>query len=743
MELLAPSGSKEALVAAVQSGADAVYLGGKMYGARANAANFSMEELAWVMAYCRKYGVRVYVTVNTLIFDDEFEELFAYVDQLVDLHVDALILQDTGVAVALRQRYSDLPLHASTQMHLHNVKQVEWAKTLGFTRVVAARETPLHIVEAMAKTGMEIETFVHGALCVSYSGQCLMSSVIGGRSGNRGECAQPCRLPYTLVEEKQGKYIDIPTDGDFLISPKDLNVLEHIEELREAGVTSLKVEGRMKRPEYVAQVISSYRKQLDHALSKSELKEEDGAMAQLFSRGFTPGYLLGALPKDVLNPKTNSHVGLLIGEVTGSDEKYIHLNLRDTLRQGDGIRLVKGDFEEGFTVNFLYQETRLVNQAKGKAALKRHVDVPTGASIYKTTDIQQMDELNRQINETNRRVPVDLKLRFEVGKPAVLECISDGVSLTMSSDDLVQAAKNAPMGEEQLAKVCLKVQDTIFTVDKLDFEILGQGFMPVAQLNALRRKCLEALETKRSIHFTPYQKAKEEFTPNPNKSRNIVTVCVKTQAQKDIALRYGARVYTENRDLLDENTGFIPPRADHEGKEYEVSVMLPYYFDQETARSGDFGLNVSNARSAKYYLDQGLSTVLASIELPLHRIVDMAIRMNEDYGSSDGLEVLLYGKRELMVMRSCPISALYNTIPLKCTLCHQRNFYLKDRKGARYRMEGDETCAMRVYESQAFDRLDEIPYLKENGITNVRVILDQEGIPLTEKILRRIFSELT
>ncbi|MBN2849569.1 MAG: U32 family peptidase, partial [Erysipelotrichaceae bacterium] len=166
MELLAPSGSKEALVAAVQSGADAVYLGGKMYGARANAANFSMEELAWVMAYCRKYGVRVYVTVNTLIFDDEFEELFAYVDQLVELHVDALILQDTGVAVALRQRYPDLPLHASTQMHLHNVKQVEWAKTLGFTRVVAARETPLHIVTAMVQTGMEIETFVHGALCV-------------------------------------------------------------------------------------------------------------------------------------------------------------------------------------------------------------------------------------------------------------------------------------------------------------------------------------------------------------------------------------------------------------------------------------------------------------------------------------------------------------------------------------------------------------------------------------------------
>lgn len=171
--------------------------------------------------------------------------------------------------------------------------------------------------------------------------------------------------------------------------------------------------------------------------------------------------------------------------------------------------------------------------------------------------------------------------------------------------------------------------------------------------------------------------------------------------------------------------------------------MLPYYIDQETMRSGDFGLNVSNARSAKYYLDQGLSTVLASVELPLHRIADMAVKMQEDYGSSDGLEVLLYGKRELMVMRSCPISALYNTIPLKCTLCHQRSFYLKDRKGARYRMEGDETCAMRVYESQAFDRLDEIPYLKENGITNVRVILDQEGIPLTEKILRRIFSELT
>ena len=746
MELLAPSGSKEALIAAVQSGADAVYLGGKMYGARANAANFDMKELAWVMEYCRKYGVKVYITVNTLIFEDEFDDLFKYVDDLVNLHVDALILQDVGLAVALRQRYPDLPLHASTQMHIHNVDQVQWAKTLGFNRVVAARETPIEIIRKMTQTGMEIETFVHGALCVSYSGQCLMSSVIGGRSGNRGECAQPCRLPYTLSEMKNGKSIDLPTDGDFLLSPKDLCTLKDIAKLKEAGVTSLKVEGRMKRPEYVAQVISSYRNQLDQALNPVRQVEAEKAMAQIFSRGFTEGYLFHAQPSDVLNMKTSSHVGLEIGEVSHCDGKYIHIKLKETLHQGDGIRLVKGNFEEGFTVNFLFKEGKLVSSATGAAQLNQHMNIPPGSKIFRTTDVKQIEELNRLIQRHERKVPVRLALDFHVGKQAGLTAEVRGIKVTMQSEERVQVAQNAPMGIDHLAKVLLKIQDTMFSIDKMEFRLEGQGFMPVGQLNALRRAVLDAMEVRLSVQYTPYLKAKEEFVRNSAEDQPQIIVTVRTLEQKSAALRYGMAVFSELPGLIGETTGFMPPRADHAPAACTYPIlMLPYYIRQQNnqERYGDFGLNIANSRSAVYFLNQGLKSVLASVELPTAKIIELALGMKKDYGSSAGLEALVYGKRELMVMRTCPIAVQFKTKPLQCNLCHQRSFALKDRKGIHYRMEGDTTCAMRIYEAQATDRIDTIGTLKEHGIRRFRIVLDQESASETDQILRKVLSELT
>ncbi len=747
MELLAPAGSKEALIAAVQSGADAVYLGGKMYGARANAANFDMEEIAWVMKYCRKYGVKVYITVNTLIFEDEFDALFTYVDQLVALHVDALILQDVGLTVALKQRYSDLPLHASTQMHIHNVAQVEWAKTLGFSRVVAARETPLEIIRKMTKTGMEIETFVHGALCVSYSGQCLMSSVIGGRSGNRGECAQPCRLPYTLSETKDGKTINLLTDGEFLLSPKDLCTLKEIAKLKDAGVTSLKVEGRMKRLEYVAQVISSYRKQLDKTMNPAQLGDEEKAMAQLFSRGFTSGYLFNALPSDVLNMKTNSHVGLEIGEVTGCDGKYIRLKLKETLHQGDGIRLVKGSFEEGFTVNFLYKEGKLVSSATGAAQLNQHMSIPVGAKVFQTTNVQQIEALNQQIRRYERKVSVKMTLMFKVGQKAKLNALVSGLNVEGLSAEVVQAAQNAPMRISNLSKVLSKVQDTMFAIDTLSFDLEGDGFMPVGQLNALRRTVLEDLEFQLSNQFNPYLKGKEEDTKLNSKDDERIIVTVRTAQQKAIAQKYKMRIFSENSALLDDETGYIPPRANHDAVAFTQSKILLPYFVQGRAENqtyyGDFGLNITNSRSAMYFLHQGLKSVLISVELSIAKTIELADGMTKKTGSCTGLEAMVWGKRELMVMRTCPIAVQFKTTPLQCSLCHQRSFALRDRKGMFYRMEGDIGCAMRIYESSAMDRIDEMPHMQEHGLNKFRIVLDYETADETQRILQRVLSNIT
>ncbi|MCE5286753.1 MAG: U32 family peptidase, partial [Pelosinus sp.] len=255
-ELLAPVGSQEALIAAVESGADALYMAGKSFGARAYAPNFDEEELAAAVRFAHLRSVSVYITVNTLIDDSEIPALISYLEYLYKIGVDAILVQDVGVAELAQQVVPDLPLHASTQMTIYNLAGVEFLQKLGFTRVVLAREVSLADIKYICQnTDVEIEVFMHGALCVCYSGQCLMSSMIGGRSGNRGRCAQPCRLPYTLVDNKGQDVLDGKDAGEYLLSPRDLNTLELLPELIDAGVTSFKIEGRMKRPEYVAVVV--------------------------------------------------------------------------------------------------------------------------------------------------------------------------------------------------------------------------------------------------------------------------------------------------------------------------------------------------------------------------------------------------------------------------------------------------------------------------------------------------------
>ena len=268
VELLAPAGSLEALQAAVMNGADAVYLGGKHYGARAFANNFDEAEMKQAVEYAHQYGVRVFVTVNTLIYEEEIHSCLDYIGKLQELDVDAVLLQDLGLAMLVRQRYPNLELHASTQMHIHNREGIALMKELGFQRVVLPRETSIEDIREYAKLGMDLEVFVQGALCVSYSGQCLMSSLTLSRSGNRGECAQNCRMQYSL--EKTDMYGTQVLKGKhkYLLSPKDLNTLSHIGELIDAGVYSFKIEGRMKRPEYVALMTACYRKAIDAYMAK-------------------------------------------------------------------------------------------------------------------------------------------------------------------------------------------------------------------------------------------------------------------------------------------------------------------------------------------------------------------------------------------------------------------------------------------------------------------------------------------
>ena len=359
-ELLAPVGSMESLKAALAAGCDAVYLSGKMYGARAFANNFSDEELVNAINLCHLYGVKVYITVNTLIFDDEVDTFLNYIEYIHSIGVDAVIMQDLGMMDLVRKTYPNLEIHASTQAHIHNLDGTKLMEKLGIKRVVLARETPIELIrEIKDNTNIELEIFVHGALCISYSGQCLMSSLIGGRSGNRGTCAQCCRQPYDLI--KDGKKIN---KDKYLLSAKDLNTIFNIDKLIDIGVDSLKIEGRMKRPEYVYTVVSLYRKAIDSYIDTGiiDIKDSDiKELKKIFNRKFTKGFIFHEDNDNFTNTYRPNHMGIEVGEVIDCKNNFVIIKLIDDLNNQDGIRLLEDDI--GMTITNMYKDKIKVKSA--------------------------------------------------------------------------------------------------------------------------------------------------------------------------------------------------------------------------------------------------------------------------------------------------------------------------------------------------------------------------------------------
>ena len=348
VELLAPAGSFEALQAAVQNGCDAVYLGGTMFGARAFAHNFDDTQMETAVKYAHVYGVRVYVTVNTLLYEKEMEEVIAYVKRLQDMDVDALIIQDIGLFTLLHERFPDMELHASTQMHIHNPQGIAMLQEMGAARVVVPRETTIEEIREYAKLGVDLEVFVQGALCVSYSGQCLMSSLTLARSGNRGECAQSCRMQYTLEEDHHGLHKEITTKGQYLLSPKDLNTLEQVPTLIEAGIASFKIEGRMKTALYVATVARTYRKAIDDYMESPELYKEHmpwylEQISNCTYRQFTTGFFFGKPSEEAQIYDNNTYLKeyTYLGIVGDCIDGLYQIEQRNKFSVGEEIEVMK------------------------------------------------------------------------------------------------------------------------------------------------------------------------------------------------------------------------------------------------------------------------------------------------------------------------------------------------------------------------------------------------------------------
>jgi putative protease len=524
-ELLAPAGSPESFRAAVAAGADAVYLSGKRFGARKFAPNFTDPEIEEAVSYAHRRDVRVYVTINTLIHDRELTGIAEYLLWLYSIGVDAVLVQDTGVATLARDIVPDLCLHASTQMTIHSTDGVRWAAEQGFSRVVLARELSIDAITRIARetrgSGIGLEVFAHGALCYSFSGQCLLSSMIGGRSGNRGMCAQPCRKPYSLVTGDQDEYgrptglHEVSLPGRFLLSPRDLCTYPCLPDLVNSPVVSLKIEGRMRSAEYVAIVVSAYRKALDAIAGgnpdASLAVQQDLLLA--FNRGFTSGYLLGDRHGALMGRDAADNRGICIGVVKEYDRRSRTVTITSGVgmipRPGDGLHFIHPEDstqESGFSLN------TVPRQNNDEIVIQVPFPVKTGSKVYITSSLdlahRARDIMAHPSSGLRHFVPLDLAITVEPGGRLVLNGLIHArrgrdLPVTYRSDLCLEPARTHPVTRDLLRQQLIKTGDSPFSIAQVTVTYSGDMFAPLAGLNKARRQFLTEAEEVLAASFLP------------------------------------------------------------------------------------------------------------------------------------------------------------------------------------------------------------------------------------------------
>lgn len=531
-ELLAPAGSWEAMVAAIQNGADAIYMGGAKFNARRQASNFDNEVLRKAVEYAHLYGVRVYITLNTLIKEKEWEELKAFIPVLEEYRVDGVIVQDIGVAGYIAQNHPKLFLHASTQMTIHQLEGVQLLEEMGFDRVIFARELSLKELKFISdNTDMELETFVHGALCVSYSGQCLMSSMLGGRSGNRGMCAQPCRLAYTLNKDKDPNAQQI-----YHLSTKDISTIDFLDEILAVGVSSFKLEGRMKRPEYVAVVTREYRKALDSILETGKFQDSKASkkeLEQIFNRGgFSKGYYYGTDHSNLTASEKPNHWGTYLGTIAKVDRGMVWISLEEDLEIGDGIEFWSQNQgstnreNKGQAVNnILFKGKQVDLGIKGQlVGISSSIRPESGTKVYRTSKASQLRIAKESFqNPYGRTIPISANVTTKIdGNPILVFRDTQGLEGKAVGEQAVQKAMKRALDKQTLWEQLGRLGDTAFELQTLEWDGDDNVFLPVSVLNQLRRDATEDLMRNRIEYYD--NKASKEVKKATWQNRTINSI---------------------------------------------------------------------------------------------------------------------------------------------------------------------------------------------------------------------------
>lgn len=775
IELLSPVGDYECLKAAVQNGADAVYFGANLFSARAFAKNFDLENLEKAINYAKLRGVKTNLTLNTLIKDDEFEDAVMLAKKAYEFGIDAIIVQDLGLATTLIKNFPNLPIHASTQMTIHNLDGALEAEKLGFKRAVLSRELPINEIEYICKnSNIEIEVFIHGALCISYSGQCLFSSMIGGRSGNRGKCAQPCRLPYELLEDEN------KIDSGYLLSTRDLCGLEFLPQLINCGVKCLKIEGRMKNPQYVATVTRIYRKYIDLVLNNKPyiIDENDKKdLLQAFNRGgFSNGHLSNDPNKKLVFKEKQNNMGIYLGKIKkfNSNKGLITLTLNDNLEIGDSIFAEKET--SNYTISELMKNDKNIKQGiYGETVtfgrMKGNINI--GDKIYKTASKKLTSFALESFSKEFKKIHLDCNISIKQNENIniYVKCLEHNIESSFVYNYIPLPAENKPLDKEKIIQQFSKTTDTPFEFSNLNIILDNNIFIPVSILNDLRRTTINNIEKEIIASF----KHTSDFCfvdKNIKEKNNIVN-------KKISLLLNELNVDLDYTNLIDIDNIYIPLKYFYSKKysdilsilsnKFNIYIYLPNVLREKYINNlvsilntsisqfnikglilsnifylniinkidnknldlvANYTLNVFNKFSVDELKSFGFTNLTISPELNKNSIINIC-NYNID------TELIVYGNTPLMTTNYCLLGTTnicYKDCSRNCS--NNKKYYLKDRLGLKFRIIPDNLQTITtIYNSKTTS----ISY-EDFNVNSLRIDVLDESIETINKIISCVKS---
>lgn len=721
IELLSPAGSMDALKAAIHNGADAIYLGGKKFGARAFAQNFSVNELIEAINYAHIYNVKIYITVNTIIYEDEFEDALDFIEFLYKNNVDAVIMQDIGLMYEAHKRFPGLIIHASTQCHNHNIENIEFFKSIGVKRVILDREMSLEEIKKL-NTDMEIEIFIHGALCISYSGCCLMSYLGGGRSGNRGECTGCCRLPYKLIENNK----EHKANGEYLISTKELNTSKRIKEIMDSNIVSLKIEGRMKSPEYVGFITKYYRNIID---GKKITEEDEKKLSLLFNRDFTEGYLFNE--NNITNIKTSNHQGIIIGKIIEVNKKFVKIKLNEDLDQEDGIRF---ENNKGMIVNKLYNSKMLLVSSVSKnsvAIIENKCDINKLGSVRKTTSVKLLKELQ---NYEQKKLDVSFTVKAKTGE-ALEIVINDGTFILSEKGNKIEKSQTSETTREMIVKQLSKLGNTPFRLKEIEIIKDDNIFISITELNSIRRNLVSKLiDKKTKIKPKEINKVVDKVI-NYKDNKETINIFVNNEEQYRAAKEENVdNIYTSNVFLHKKypETFYKLPRVILSRENITNDNLLiteigSIVYSSNNNVFGSYELNAINNHSLQLLHQRGIKQITISPEI--NDKINLIDNINNN------IEIIVYGWIEAMVMKHCIVKNITNNHS-----CNKK-YYLKSKNNELYPIVQN-NCLTTILNYKPINNIDKINYYKDLNIKHFRIDLYNENYNETIKIIKSIKNNI-